>query len=75
MRQVSEGTEALLTSYRQRILLLAMLLIVSAASAAPSCTNWMPQGDGTSVRVCVADNGETYCEQLKGRSITRIKCR
>lgn len=52
-----------------------MLLSFSApAMAAPSCTNWMPQPDGSEWRTCVDDQGRQYCERKYNGYITRIAC-
>ncbi len=44
------------------------------ASAAPSCTNWMRQPDGSSWRTCVDDKGRQYCQQSKKGHVSRVKC-
>lgn len=48
---------------------------VTVAYAAPSCSNWMRQSDGSSWRICVGDNGRQYCEQSKNGHISRISCK
>jgi hypothetical protein len=59
-----------------RIFLAVMLAIASAAMAADSCTNWMPQPDGTQFRTCVDGQGRQYCEQLgKDGKIGRVSCK
>lgn len=58
-------------------LLIATLLatLAGVAYAADSCSNWMPQPDGTEWRTCVDDHGKQYCEQKnKDGSISRVKC-
>lgn len=47
----------------------------SAATAAPSCTGWMSQPDGSQFRTCVGDDGRQYCESCKGNSCSRVSCR
>lgn len=52
-----------------------ILVAGTGASAAPSCTGWMKQNDGTHWRTCVGDNGKQYCEQAaKNGKISRVKC-
>ena len=56
-------------------LLISLLTSVPGlAHAAPSCTEWMRQKDGSSERVCVDDKGRRYCESLKNGKISRISC-
>jgi hypothetical protein len=45
------------------------------AVAAPSCTNWMKQPDGSQWRTCVDDKGKQYCESAKNGQISRVSCR
>ena len=37
---------------------------VTVAVAAPSCTEWMDQGDGTSWKECVNDDGTQVCYRI-----------
>jgi hypothetical protein len=55
----------------------ALLLAASAAfAAADSCSNWMPQPDGTKWRTCVDSKGNQYCEQQsKDGNISRVSCK
>lgn len=58
-----------------RLLVSALLFAQGAAYAAPSCTDWVRQSDGSYFRTCVDDNGKQYCEELKDRSISRVSCK
>ncbi len=53
----------------------ALLGMGATASAAPSCTNWMKQNNGTYWRTCVDDKGRQYCQQSYRGRITRVVCR
>ncbi|EEW24236.1 hypothetical protein [Rhodobacter ferrooxidans] len=37
------------------------LTLAGAARAEPSCTDWMDQGNGTSWKTCVNDDGSQHC--------------
>lgn len=37
------------------------LMFPAALRAEPSCTGWMDQGDGTSWKECVNDDGSQHC--------------
>lgn len=52
----------------------ASTLAATAALAAPSCTNWLQQSDGSYFRTCVDDNGTQYCEQAKNGVVSRVRC-
>jgi hypothetical protein len=39
------------------------LLFARLGRAEPSCTDWMKQKNGCDQRVCVSDQGKTYCEE------------
>jgi hypothetical protein len=52
-----------------------LLCGASLALAAPSCTNWMRQPDGSQGRTCVDDKGKQYCEEARNGSISRVNCR
>ena len=52
----------------------ALSLHMAGAIAAPSCTNWMRQNDGSNWRTCVDDKGKQYCESSKNGRISRVKC-
>lgn len=45
----------------------AFVLMVAPGVAAPSCTPWMDQGDGTSWRSCVNDDGTTHCYRISNK--------
>jgi hypothetical protein len=47
----------------------------TAASATPSCSNWLKQNDGSYWRECVDDSGRTYCEVSKNGTVSRVSCR
>lgn len=52
--------------------------LATIAYSAPSCTQWMDQGDGTSWRECVNDDGTTHCYVInnKAGSVAReVKCK
>jgi hypothetical protein len=53
----------------------ALSLIGTVALAAPSCTGWMKQPDGSYWRTCVDDKGRQYCEQSKNGRVSRVSCR
>lgn len=49
----------------------------TAAIAAPSCTDWMDQGDGTSWKECVNDDGTQHCYKIsnaKGSTAYEVSC-
>jgi len=54
--------------------LILMSILSGTAFAAPSCSKWMPQPDGSQWRLCVGDDGRQYCESAKGGQISRVKC-
>ncbi len=43
---------------------LALCLSTTTAVAEPSCTAWMDQGDGTSWKECVNDDGSQHCYKI-----------
>lgn len=49
---------------RRLIFAVALAAGTPAAVAEPSCTAWMDQGDGTSWRECVNDDGTTHCYKI-----------
>jgi hypothetical protein len=53
----------------------ALSIISTIALAAPSCTGWMKQPDGSYWRTCVDDKGRQYCEQSKNGHISRVRCK
>jgi len=53
----------------------ALSLVSGSVIAAPSCSVWMAQPNGTQWRTCVDDQGRQYCEQAAGGSVTRISCK
>jgi hypothetical protein len=42
----------------------ASTTVTTVAIAEPSCTNWMDQGDGTSWKECVNDDGSQHCYKI-----------
>jgi hypothetical protein len=50
-------------------------IIATLALAAPSCTGWMKQNDGSYWRTCVDDKGRQYCESSKNGRVSRVSCR
>lgn len=55
--------------------LVVATLAASFASAAPTCTKWMLQTDGSYFRTCVGDDGKQYCEQSKSGTVSRVSCK
>jgi len=55
---------------------LVSLALQSLAQAAPNCTPWMKQYDGSWWRECVDDNGQMYCESCapSGSPCSRVPC-
>lgn len=53
---------------------IALVTLTGVAWAAPVCTAWMPQPDGSSWRSCVADDGTRYCESCKDNQCSRVTC-
>ncbi|MBI1331162.1 MAG: hypothetical protein GC166_14795 [Alphaproteobacteria bacterium] len=56
---------------------LATVSFASAAIAAPSCTSWMDQGDGTSWKQCVNDDGSQHCYRISntpGSTAYEVSC-
>lgn len=52
-------------------------LFIAGALAAPSCTDWMDQGDGTSWKECVNDDGSTHCYKISnspGSTAYEVTC-
>ncbi|MDE1987423.1 MAG: hypothetical protein KGL29_07590 [Alphaproteobacteria bacterium] len=48
-----------------------------AAVAEPSCTDWMDQGDGTSWKECVNDDGSQHCYKISnatGSTAYEVSC-
>lgn len=41
---------------------ITLLFSATTAFAAPSCTDWLKQTDGSYFRTCVGDDGKQYCE-------------
>jgi len=39
-----------------------------------NCTGWMAQANGGSFRLCTDEQAHRYCEQLDGKSISRVSC-
>ena len=59
-----------------RVVVAAVLSFTAGmALAAPSCTNWMRQEDGSQWRTCVDDKGQQYCESAKDGSVSRVSCK
>jgi len=49
----------------------------TTAFATPSCTEWMDQGDGTSWKECVNDDGTQHCYKIsnaKGSIAYEVSC-
>jgi hypothetical protein len=61
----------------------ALLALVAAslfgigamALAAPSCTGWMKQNDGSYWRTCVDDKGRQYCQRSYRNHVSNVSCR
>ena len=60
--------------HRHIVLALAAMALSSSAVAAPQCTDWLQQSDGSFWRTCVDDNGRQYCERMYNNYITRVAC-
>ena len=69
----------------KRIIAIACIASLMAANsvaptiavAAPSCTDWMDQGDGTSWKECVNDDGTQVCYRINnapGSVAYKVKC-
>jgi hypothetical protein len=55
----------------------AMSMLSAAALAAPSCSNWMWQTDGSYWQQCVNDDGSRHCYRAtddSGSNATEISC-
>jgi hypothetical protein len=69
---------------KRRNLIIACVITAFAASsatsaviAAPSCTEWMDQGDGTSWKECVNDDGSQHCYKIsnaQGSTAYEVTC-
>ncbi len=70
---------------KYRSLVIAALITAFAASsvapiaavAEPSCTDWADQGDGTSWRECVNDDGSQHCYKISnaaGSTAYEVSC-
>jgi hypothetical protein len=49
----------------------------TVAVAEPSCTEWMDQGDGTSWKECVNDDGSQHCYKVSnaaGSTSYEVSC-
>lgn len=64
-----------------RVLVLAAVLGngigATSAMAAPSCTAWMDQGNGTSWAECVNDDGSQHCYVINnapGSTASEVSC-
>lgn len=64
-----------------RLLVLAAVLVngigATSAMATPSCTEWMDQGDGTSWKECVNDDGSQHCYTINntaGSTASEVSC-
>jgi hypothetical protein len=53
----------------------AIIVNSIVVSAAPSCTPWTLQTDGSYWRTCVDDQGKQYCEQSKDGKVSRVSCK
>lgn len=52
-------------------------LFATTASAEMSCTDWMDQGDGTSWKTCVDDDGVQHCYSINntpGSTSSEVSC-
>ena len=54
--------------------LVVVLAVRSPVAAAPSCTAWMKQPDGSEWRTCVDDKGKQYCQSNKNGHISKVDC-
>ncbi|MDP1668278.1 hypothetical protein [Phaeovulum sp.] len=57
--------------------LVGALLVPSFAFAEPSCTSWMDQGNGTSWKTCVGDDGKQRCYEINnapGSTSREVTC-
>ncbi len=55
----------------------SVTILARIAHAAPSCTDWTDQGDGTSWRECVNDDGSQHCyviNNTEGSVAYEVKC-
>ena len=69
---------------KRRNLVIACILTAFAANSAtsiaiaePSCTEWMDQGDGTSWKECVNDDGSQHCYKIsnaQGSTSYEVSC-
>ena len=57
------------------VIVVAAAFAAGAARAEDSCTNWLPQTDGSYWRTCVDEHGAQYCQQKVGNNITRVACK
>jgi len=51
--------------------------VPTVAVADPSCTEWMDQGDGTSWKECVNDDGSQHCYKISnaaGSTSYEVSC-
>ena len=56
---------------------LSVTILARIAHADPSCTAWTDQGDGTSWRECVNDDGSQHCyliDNTAGSVAYEVKC-
>ncbi|MDD8022038.1 MAG: hypothetical protein PHX82_02860 [Paracoccaceae bacterium] len=54
-----------------------LALAAGTAWATPSCTDWMDQGDGTSWKTCVGDDGVQRCYSVSnaaGSTAYEVSC-
>ena len=67
---------------KHRTFVIGLIVIASSAwptpaIAAPSCTAWMDQGDGTSWKECVNDDGTQHCYKISnatGSTAYEVTC-
>ena len=51
-----------------------VVAFVTAAAAAPACSDLLTGPNGQTLRRCTAANGESYCEVCKDGKCTRTSC-
>lgn len=69
MRKLMNGAAALA--------LISGVLAPALAFAEPSCTSWMDQGNGTSWKTCVGDDGKQRCYEINnapGSTSREVTC-
>lgn len=69
---------------RRHAIVMSVIAAFAAATAFPSvafaeenCTSWMDQGNGTSWKECVDDNGKQHCYEISnapGSTAYEVTC-